>query len=106
MNTRAIMKRLFVGVAIAALASSQALAATQSVTANIAFDTPLSITKNADIQFGTVKAGVTGTYVINTAASVSASGNGVWLYGTPAAANLTIAGSTTQTISISVGTYA
>jgi hypothetical protein len=68
-------------------------------------DSAITLTKNADIQFGTVKAGATGTYVINTAGSVTASGNGVWLYGTPAAGSITIAGSTTETVSISTGGY-
>jgi hypothetical protein len=83
----------------------QAMAATQSVTANIAFDTPLAITKNSDIQFGTVKAGAAATYTISTAGTITAAGSGVWLLGTPAPGSLTISGSNTQTIDISVGSY-
>jgi Domain of unknown function (DUF4402) len=98
-------KRLIAGIAAGALISSNVLAATQSVTSNIAFDTPLTINKVADINFGTVKAGVSGAYTITTAGVVSAGGSGVWLYGTPAAGNLSISGSSTQTISISVGSY-
>jgi hypothetical protein len=87
------------------LAMSNAYAATQAVTANIAFDTPLSLTKNSDINFGTVKAGVASTYTISTANSISATGGGQWLYGTPAVGDITIAGSATQVVNISVGGY-
>ncbi len=98
-------KHLLAYVSAAALISSNALAATQSVTANIAFDTVLSINKEHDIDFGTVKAGVTGTHVITTAGSVSSTGNGVWISGTPTAGELTISGSTTQTLTISAGSF-
>ena len=47
--------------AAALLFSADAMAATSIVTANIAFDTPLSLTKNSDISFGTVSAGVAST---------------------------------------------
>ena len=103
--THSTKKRIIAFAAAGALISSNALAATQSVTANIAFDTVLSITKNADINFGTVKAGVTGTHVITPAASVSSTGNAVWISGTPAAGDLTIVGSTTQTLTISAGGF-
>jgi len=96
--------RFFI-VAIALLFSADALAATQSVTVNISFDTPLTLTKVSDISFGAVKAGVADTYTITTAGVVTAAGSGVWLYGTKAAANITIAGSTTDTVNISVGGY-
>jgi len=97
------MVRLAVGVA-ALMFTADAMAATQSVTSNIAFDTPLSITKNADINFGTVAAGIAGTYTISTAANITTVG-GNWLYGSKAAGSLTIAGSTNDTINISVGSY-
>jgi hypothetical protein len=105
MDSKVTMKRLLAGVAAIALISSNALAVTQSVTANIAFDTPLGISKVADINFGTVKAGVADAYTITTAASISHTGSGATVYGTPAAGNLSITGSTTQTIVISVGSY-
>jgi hypothetical protein len=95
--------RLAVGIA-ALMFSADAMAATQSVTSNISFDTPLTITPNQQINFGTVAAGTAGTYTISTAGSVTTA-NGNWLYGTKAAGNLTIAGSTTDTISISVVSY-
>ena len=81
------------------------MAATQSVTANISFDTPLTLTKVSDVRFGTVSAGVASTYTITTAGAVTATGSGQYLYGTKAAGNITIAGSTTGTLNISVGGY-
>lgn len=91
------------GVA-ALLISADAMAATQSVTANIDFDTPLTLTKVNDINFGTVST-TPDTYTISTAGAVTNAGAGQWLYGTPKAGNITIAGSATQTVSISVGSY-
>jgi hypothetical protein len=98
--------KLALAVAITGLMTAgSAYAATQSVTADIAFDTPLTLTPVANIQFGTVKAAQVGTYVISTAGAVTPSAGGVWLYGTPSAGQLTVAGSTTQTITISTGSY-
>src|SRR2546426_10959174 len=77
----------------------------QSVTANIRFDTPLTVTKNADVDFKSVLAGAASTvYRISTAAVVSVvSGPGSPGLGTPGAAHLTIAGAPTQAITISPG---
>jgi len=75
------------------------------MTANIAFDTPLTLTKKNDISFGTVAAGVADTYTISTAGNVTAAGSGQWLSGSKAAGNITIVGSTSQTLNISVGNY-
>ncbi|MES2906891.1 MAG: DUF4402 domain-containing protein [Pseudomonadota bacterium] len=101
--------RLFFILAVCGLVvglfTSAAFAVTQSVTANIAFDTALTLTKNADINFGRVKAATADTYTINTAGTVTAAGSGQYLGGTTAAGNITIAGSTTQTINVSVGNY-
>lgn len=97
---------LIAGVAAAGLlCSSYAMAATQAVTANIAFDTAISLTKNADINFGSVAAVTAGDYTIDTAGVVTAGGGGVWLFGTPVAADINIVGSTTQAINITVGGY-
>lgn len=92
--------------AVGLLCSAYAMAATQSVTANIAFDTAISLTKNADINFGSVAALTAGNYTIDTTGAVVAAGGGVWLFGTPAAADITVAGSTTQTIDIVANNYA
>ncbi len=98
-------KKLLSVLALTALVPAAAYSATQSVTANIAFDTALTITKVNDIEFGTVKALTTGTYTIDTADAVTAGAGGVWLYGTPASAEITIAGSSTQTLNIGAGNY-
>jgi hypothetical protein len=94
------------GSLFASASASAAQADTESVTANVAFDTPLTLTKNTDINFGYVKAAQTGTYVIDTAGAIVASAGGVWLTGTHNAGSLTVVGSTTQTIDITAGNYA
>lgn len=81
-------------------------AATQSVIANIAFDMPLAITKNNDIDFGLVAAARSGTYVISPTGTVTASNGGHALGGLQQGGSLTIAGSPTQAIDISAGNYA
>lgn len=99
-------KALFVAIlGLASALTHQAGAATQSVTANIAFDTPLALSKTADIDFGTVKAGTSSTYTITTAGAVSATGSGSFVFGSPHAASITISGSSTQLMNISVGGY-
>ena len=90
----------------ALLAASEAWAATQSVTANIAFDTPLNLTKTADINFGTETAANASTYQITTAGAVTTTaGTGAYLYGATHAGSITIAGPTADTLAISVGGY-
>lgn len=94
-------------LAVVVLASSGGAWATNfTQTASIEFDAGLSITKNSDINFGTVSASNASTYRISTAGVVSVvSGTGQPLTGTTSAANLTISGSTTESISISVSGY-
>jgi len=88
------------------LGIGQAWSATQSVTANIAFDTPLTLTKTSDINFGTVTAANASTYRISTAGAVSTvSGTGTQIYGTTSAGSITITGSASDTITISAGSY-
>ncbi len=98
-------KYLALGLLGSFMLSGGAYAATQSVTANMTFDTALTLTKNADIQFGLLKASTAGTYVISTAGVVTPSGGGVVIGGTPAFGQITITGSTTQTVTISTGSY-
>ncbi len=57
-------------------------AATQSITANIRFEAPITLTKNSDINFGIVSAGVNDTYTISTAGVVTAAATGQSLGGT------------------------
>jgi hypothetical protein len=85
--------------------SHEVFAASQFVTANIRFDTALSIAKGNDINFGMVLAGKAGTYVIATSGDVTASDGGVLIGGSTQAGSLSIAGATTQSIDISVNNY-
>lgn len=87
-------------------AVSVAEAVTQSVTANIRFESPLTLTKVSDINFGTVSAGNASTYRISTAGAVSTvTGTGSALFGATAAGNITLAGSKTQQVNISVSGF-
>jgi hypothetical protein len=102
---RNLIKTGALALSIIAIAGS-AYAVTQTVTANIAFDTAITITPVNDIDFGTVEALSATTYVINTADTVSVSaGTGQLLGGTPASGELTIIGSTTQLIDITANNY-
>jgi len=98
-------KILALGLLGSVFVAGGAYAATQSVTANMTFDTALSLVKNADISFGIVKASQAGTYAINTSGVVSPTAGGVVIGGTPAFGQITISGSTTQTVAISTGAY-
>lgn len=105
MRTKLLIAAL--ALAITGLANvPAALSATQSVTANIRFDTPLNLNKTADIDFGSVTAANASTYRISTAGAVSTvAGTGSYLTGTTQAASITISGSGSQTLNISVGGY-
>lgn len=81
------------------------MAATQSVVAQIGFDTALGITKTSDINFGLLQASTTGTYIIDVLGHVSTTNGGLVLGGVSSAGVLSIAGSTTQTIAISTSGY-
>jgi len=98
-------KSLALAIAASLFAAGGAYAATQSVTANMSFDTALSLSKTNDISFGIVQALTAGTYVIDTANTVTPSGGGVAIGGTPASGVINITGSATQTVAISTGTY-
>lgn len=100
-----MIKKLVIAAGVSGLLATSAYAVTESVTANIDFDSALTITKIADIDFGTVLAGVADTYTIDTTGAVTAAGSGAQVAGTPAAGNLTIAGSATQAIDVSVSGY-
>jgi len=81
-------------------------AVTQTVTANIAFGTPITFGGTPAIQFGTVRALTAETYNIDTAGTVTANTSPTnILYGTTSAASMTISGSTTQAINITANNY-
>jgi hypothetical protein len=105
------IKNLMAGLSVAAIALMtvpSAWSASQSVTAHIAFDTPLNVSVNQNLDFGTVTAGVASTtYRVSTAAVISnVSGPGAPLYGTIKAGNVTISGSTTNSVNIAVSSSA
>ncbi len=97
-------KYLAVGLLASCLVSGQAFAATQTVTANAAFDSALNVTPVNAINFGYLLAGTAATYTISPAGATSTTG-GTYLGGTPQAGSYTVTGSGNQTISISAGTY-
>jgi len=108
-NMKNIKTKLAVLAGAAGLAfySSNAMAVTQSVTANIAFENAVTLTKNFDINFGFVTALSASTYKIDTAGAVTTTaGTGVWLGGTKVVGNILIQGSATQTIDIIANNYA
>jgi hypothetical protein len=72
----------------------------------VVYDVGLSLTKNSDINFGTVTANNASTYRISTAGTVTTvSGTGSYVTGATSAGSITIAGSTTEGITISAGGY-
>lgn len=95
---------LLVGIAVF-LYAEKAVSVTQSVTAHINFDTPVSLTKNSDINFGTLSSGTADTYTITSTGAVTAAGPGAHVSGSTTAGDITIVGSATQTIDISAGNY-
>lgn len=80
--------------------------ATNNTTGNssITFDVPITITKVSDINFGTCKT-ASSVYTMSTAGNITATGSGAYISGTKNAGNLTIGGSTTSTVTLSVGNY-
>lgn len=102
MKLRKTLKLSAAVVATAVIVSSGvALAATQNFLANVKFATPLTLTKVKDLNFGIVKANAAGSYVLSTAGIVTASGGGAVVGGVQQAGQLTVTGSSTQTLNIS-----
>jgi hypothetical protein len=90
------------GILIAASAG----AATRNITTKLSFRAPLVLQKLRDINFGDVSAGIAATYRITPNGSLSvAAGSGQLLGGTVQAGQVTIKGSRTQRINISVSNY-
>ena len=88
-----------------ALSAGAVHATTQSISANVSFDTTLKIINVTGIDFGIVEANQSGTYTISPEGVVTATNDGVIIGSTSQAGSLTITGSTTQTIDISTGNY-
>jgi len=92
--------------AVVLLGIGAAYAATTTVTATIKFLSDLSITVVSQPNFGYVKAGQIGTYVLDPLTGlVTASGGGVVEGGTTNAGVYTITGSASDTINISASGY-
>ncbi len=105
MTIKTRLKYLALGLIGSVAVCGGAYAATQSVTANMSFDSVLTLNKTQDINFGVVAALTGGTYVISTAGAVTPSNGGVVVGGTPAAASITVTGSATQTVAINTQSY-
>jgi len=98
------IKALVIMMVLGATLSKGVLAATQLVTSSITFGgAPITMVINNTLDFGAVEAGSPGTYTVSTAGALSYSGPGIPEGGTASAANITIAGSLTQNIGITVG---
>lgn len=70
--------------------ANPAMAVKMTVAAHISFDTPISLVKNSDINFGAVKAGTAGTYTMTTAGAATASGDGAYLHGMKSAGSISL----------------
>lgn len=100
MRTKALSVIMVFGMTL----SSDAFAASQLVTSSIKFGgAVITMVINNTLDFGAVEAGQSGDYTVSTAGVLSYSGPGIPEGGTPSAANITISGSLTQNIGITVG---
>ena len=99
--------RLLLVIVILLLLSQkgEAVAATQTMTASIGFETALSLTNATNVSLGFAKAAQSGVYTISPSGTVTASNNGVALGGDTHAGSMTIVGSETQSIDIAVNNY-
>jgi hypothetical protein len=102
---KTIITGLALGAAIFVSSLAFAAATTKTVTANVKFLTPLSITLNNAANFGILSTGTATSYSVNTYGFLSKTGgaNGTGTIidsSSQAAASLTIIGSSAQTIKI------
>lgn len=81
-------------------------AATQTMTARVAFASVLTISSVSDLSFGDVAADSSGTYTLSPSGSLVTSDGGVALGGDVHAGTMTISGSQTQSINIVATNYA
>lgn len=91
---------------IVALAEGMAFAATSTFTTTVTFAAPLALTQVKSPNFGVVRADTTATYSLSTTGVVTTSGLGSVVSSAGAqSGQLTIAGSSLQTIDIAAGNY-
>lgn len=70
--------------------------------ANIQFDTAFTFNLVSNIDYASVKAGQSGDYTVSTAGVLSTANGGQAMTGTPTAGQVTIIGSSTQAVTISI----
>lgn len=96
----AVMGATVLGLSIATVARA---ANPETVTAQVTFADPVTITTVASLQFGVIDQVLnTETIIIGTDDSVSGTGTGLILGGTQAAAELTVGATASQTLTILV----
>jgi len=105
MKTQKLRSMVLLAGAVTLFGIGAAHAAVQTVTSSIKFLADIAVSMNITPNFGSVKAGQAGTYVLSTAGTVTASGGGVKEGGSPAAGSYTITGSSSQAINITDGNY-
>lgn len=96
---------IFIAFLLLVFAGAPAMGATSTITATMRFETALTLATLSSADFGILSAQQSGTYTLSPTGTVTASNDGIWLGGAPSPASLTIAGSSTQGISISAGNY-
>ncbi len=98
---------VFVLLLIAVVSTKVVCAAEQTVTANVAFDLPLTLSYFASAAVGTVRAGVADVYtVIPNSGTYAQNDQNNILYGAAGSfIDMFVSGSATQTIAFSVGNY-
>lgn len=103
MRIRKSLPALMIVLALLVIPSVWAAQYQLDVVASYTFGSPMSLQKNSDIDFGTVTAGTSESYAIGTDGTVTAANDqNNYLYGPSSAGDVTITGSGSQTISISV----
>ncbi len=103
---RRSLKVTLVAAAVSLTAISGAYAATQTLSANVTFVTPISFTSPVNVEFGYITTGASGrTFTIDTTGTVGgASALTDYLNGA-SAGSVNIVGSATQAIDITAGNY-
>lgn len=102
MKMSVLKKSLVASAAVAVMSimgAGSALAATADATASVNIQTPLTVTKTQDLDFGTVLVDGTAQTVALSAAGVLTCGTGYTCSGTPAVAKFTLNGSSGATVS-------
>lgn len=89
----------------AVLVPSIAAAVTQTMAVHVEFGQSLSTTQISSADFGVLKANTPAKYTLSTSGAVTTSGDGEVIGGTPKAGNISISGSNTQNLDITVGNY-